>query len=113
MVVNAESAVQLAGPWSHRTVSANGSRFHIAEAGDGPLVLMLHGFPEFWYSWRHQIPALAEAGFRVIAPDLRGFGASEGGPPGWLTMEQHADDLAALLDEAQRGLAAIRRQLDR
>ena len=58
MAVNADSAVQLAGPWTHRTVSANGSRFHIAEAGDGPLVLLLHGFPEFWWAWRHQLPAL-------------------------------------------------------
>jgi pimeloyl-ACP methyl ester carboxylesterase len=61
MVVNAESAVQLAGPWSHRTVSANGTRFHIAEAGDGPLVLMLHGFPEFWWTWRHQLACLEGA----------------------------------------------------
>src|SRR5260370_28524557 len=80
MVVNAESAVQLAGPWSHRTVSANGTRFHIAEAGDGPLVLMLHGFPEFWWTWRHQLTWLPEAGFRAVAVDPRGYGGA-GKPP--------------------------------
>jgi len=53
---------------------------HIAEQGHGPLVLLLHGFPESWYSWRHQIPALADAGFRVVAPDLRGYGDSDAPP---------------------------------
>jgi pimeloyl-ACP methyl ester carboxylesterase len=58
----------------------NGVRHHFIEAneaGCGPLVVLLHGFPEFWYSWRHQIPALARAGFRVVAPDLRGYNQSE------------------------------------
>ncbi len=50
---------------------------HCVEAGQGPLVVLLHGFPEFWYSWRHQITALAEAGFRVVAPDMRGYNTSE------------------------------------
>src|SRR5438552_3168129 len=58
---------------SHRFATVNGVRLHYVEAGSGPLVLLLHGFPEFWYSWRHQIPALAAAGFRVLAPDLRGY----------------------------------------
>jgi pimeloyl-ACP methyl ester carboxylesterase len=49
---------------------------HLAEAGTGPLVVLLHGFPELWYSWRHQLPALADAGYRAIAPDLRGYGRS-------------------------------------
>ena len=62
MVVNAEAAVQIGGPWTHRSVSANGTRFHIAEAGDGPLVVLLHGFPEFWWTWRHQLAWLPEAG---------------------------------------------------
>jgi pimeloyl-ACP methyl ester carboxylesterase len=61
----------------HRTVEANGIRLHIAEEGDGPLVLLLHGFPECWYSWRHQFAPLAAAGFRVVAPDQRGFGHSD------------------------------------
>ncbi len=76
------SCVLLPGPWKHRTVTANGSRFHLAEAGpDGaPLVVLLHDYPEFWWAWRHQIPALAEAGYRVVAMDLRGFGASDKSP---------------------------------
>jgi pimeloyl-ACP methyl ester carboxylesterase len=62
---------------THRTIYANGLRFHIAESGQGPLVLLCHGFPECWYSWRHQLPALAEAGFHAVAPDMRGFGQTE------------------------------------
>ncbi len=64
-------------PWVHRFVEANGLRFHCVTAGEGPLVILLHGFPEFWYSWRHQIPALARAGFTVVAPDLRGYNDSD------------------------------------
>jgi epoxide hydrolase 4 len=52
-------------------------RLHYVEAGEGPLVLLLHGFPQFWYQWRHQIPALVEAGFRVVAPDMRGYNLSD------------------------------------
>ena len=55
---------------THRTVETNGIRMHIAEAGAGPLVMLCHGFPELWYSWRHQLAALAEAGFRAVAPDM-------------------------------------------
>ena len=54
-----------------------GVRLHYVEAGEGPLVVLLHGFPEFWYSWRHQIPALAQAGFHVVAPDMRGYDLSD------------------------------------
>ncbi len=54
-----------------------GVRLHCVEVGSGPLVVLLHGFPEFWYSWKHQLPALAEAGFRVVAPDLRGYNLSD------------------------------------
>jgi pimeloyl-ACP methyl ester carboxylesterase len=78
-----ESAVLVDGPWLHRTVDANGIRLHIAEAGTGPLVLLLHGFPEFWWSWRHQLVGLADAGYRVVAPDLRGYGASDKPPRGY------------------------------
>ena len=60
----------------HRTIQANNINLHIAEAGDGPLVVLCHGFPESWYSWRHQISVLADAGFRVVAPDQRGYGDS-------------------------------------
>jgi pimeloyl-ACP methyl ester carboxylesterase len=62
---------------SHRFVEANGIRIHIAEQGTGPLVLLCHGFPESWHSWRHQIPALAEAGFHAVAPDMRGYGQTD------------------------------------
>ena len=64
-------------------VAANGARFHVAVAGDGPLVLFLHGFPQFWWAWRHQLPALATAGYRAAAMDLRGFGASDKPPRGY------------------------------
>ena len=61
----------------HRTVETNGIRMHLAEQGEGPLVLLCHGFPESWYSWRHQLPALAEAGFHAAAPDMRGYGQTD------------------------------------
>src|ERR1700685_2097740 len=61
---------------THRNIEANGIRVHIAEQGSGPLVLMCHGFPESWYSWRHQLQALALAGFYAVAPDMRGYGDS-------------------------------------
>jgi pimeloyl-ACP methyl ester carboxylesterase len=67
----------------HRDVAANGARFHIAELGDGPLVLLLHGFPQFWWTWRHQLVALADAGFRAVAMDLRGVGGSDRTPRGY------------------------------
>lgn len=61
----------------HRTETVNGIQMHWVEAGDGPLVVLLHGFPEFWFGWRNQIPALAQAGYRVVAPDLRGYNESD------------------------------------
>ena len=77
------TSVLLPGPWAHRDVSANGVRLHAAEAGSGPLVVLLHGFPEFWWAWRAQLTGLAAAGFRVVAPDLRGYGASDKPPRGY------------------------------
>jgi epoxide hydrolase A/B len=62
---------------AHQFVTTNGIRMHYAEAGSGPLVLMCHGFPESWYSWRHQLGALAEAGFHAVAPDMRGYGQTD------------------------------------
>jgi pimeloyl-ACP methyl ester carboxylesterase len=62
---------------THRIIETNGIRLHVAEQGEGPLVILCHGFPECWYSWRHQLGALAQAGFRVVAPDLRGYGRSD------------------------------------
>jgi pimeloyl-ACP methyl ester carboxylesterase len=73
-VTPAGEAVLVDGPWTHREVSANGVRLHVAEAGTGPLVLLLHGFPEFWWGWRHQLVGLADAGFRVVAPTCAGMG---------------------------------------
>ncbi|XP_031497872.1 uncharacterized protein LOC116262552 [Nymphaea colorata] len=61
----------------HRTISTNGIQMHIAEKGSGPVVLLVHGFPELWYSWRHQILALADHGYHAVAPDLRGYGDTE------------------------------------
>jgi pimeloyl-ACP methyl ester carboxylesterase len=66
--------------FSHRVLAANDVRIHAVEAGNGPLVLLLHGFPESWYSWRHQLPALAGDGFRAVAIDVRGYGRSSSPP---------------------------------
>ncbi|RHA43087.1 alpha/beta fold hydrolase [Cellulomonas rhizosphaerae] len=75
------------GPWQHRFVAANGARFHAAVAGpddrDAPLVVLLHGVPQFWWAWRHQIPVLADAGYRVAALDVRGTGGSDKPPQGY------------------------------
>ena len=62
---------------THRTVETNGIRMHVAEQGTGPLVVLCHGFPESWYSWRHQLAALAGAGFHAVAPDMRGYGQTD------------------------------------
>jgi pimeloyl-ACP methyl ester carboxylesterase len=61
----------------HRTVETNGIRMHLAEQGSGPLVILCHGFPESWYSWRHQLAALSAAGFHAVAPDMRGYGQTD------------------------------------
>jgi len=61
----------------HRTLDVGEVRLHVAEAGSGPLVILLHGFPEFWYAWRRVLPALAREGFHVVAPDMRGYGRSD------------------------------------
>jgi epoxide hydrolase A/B len=66
-----------AADFTHRTLEANGIRIHLAEAGEGPLVVLCHGFPESWYSWRWQLKALAEAGFHAVAPDMRGYGETD------------------------------------
>lgn len=92
-------------PWSHRQAIVNGIRLHWVEQGSGPLVVLLHGFPEFWYSWRHQIPFLAER-FRVIAPDMRGYNLSEKPPTGY-DLDTLTDDVLALIHEAGEERAAI------
>jgi pimeloyl-ACP methyl ester carboxylesterase len=60
-----------------RRIATNGIELNVAEQGEGPLVLLLHGFPESWYSWRHQLAPLAEAGYHAVAPDMRGYGSSD------------------------------------
>lgn len=74
-------------------MSANGARFHLAEAGPdgGPLVVLLHGFPQFWWAWRHQLTGLADRGYRTVALDLRGYGASDKPPRGYDTITSAAD----------------------
>jgi pimeloyl-ACP methyl ester carboxylesterase len=86
-------------PITHRSIETNGITMHIAEQGHGPLVVLCHGFPELWYSWRHQIQALAEAGYRVVAPDQRGYGATD--QPAAIAdydIIHLTDDLVGLLD---------------
>jgi pimeloyl-ACP methyl ester carboxylesterase len=95
------SDIELPGPWAHRYLSANGARFHIAESrpaggAPSPLVVLLHGFPEFWWAWRHHLPRLAEAGFHAVAMDLRGYGASDKTPRGYDAMTL-ADDVAGVV----------------
>jgi pimeloyl-ACP methyl ester carboxylesterase len=72
-----QASTQAAGGVAHRTISTNGIRLHFVEQGEGPVVLLCHGFPELWYSWRHQLAALAAAGFRAVAVDMRGYGQSD------------------------------------
>ena len=96
-----ESTSREPTPWTHEQAVVNDVRLHYVAAGDedAPLVVLLHGFPEFWYSWRHQIPVLADAGFRVVAPDMRGYNRSE--KPrgvGSYRMDELVGDVAALVD---------------
>ena len=83
---------------THRSVQVNGITMHVAEAGEGPLVLLLHGFPELWYSWRHQLEALARAGYHAVAPDQRGYGQTDAPEaPDQYTMLHLAGDAVGLL----------------
>jgi len=66
----------VSGDVVHRQIAVNGVELHVAETGEGPLVLLLHGWPELWFSWRHQLPVLAAAGYHAVAPDQRGYGRS-------------------------------------
>jgi pimeloyl-ACP methyl ester carboxylesterase len=84
---------------THRFVETNGIRTHVAELGTGPLVLLCHGFPESWYSWRHQLTALAGAGFRAVAPDMRGYGQTDRPDPiDQYTLLHLVGDMLGLLD---------------
>src|SRR3954454_13532743 len=92
----------------HREFEVNGLRLHAAERGEGPLVLLCHGFPESWYSWRHQIAALAEAGFHAVAPDMRGYGKSDAPEAiDQYTIFHLVGDLVGLLDALEAASAVI------
>jgi pimeloyl-ACP methyl ester carboxylesterase len=91
-----DAAIYPPGPWTHRDIAANGARFHIVEMGTGPTVLFLHGFPTFWWSWRTQLVAVAQAGFHAVAMDLRGYGGSDHPPEGY-DPRTAADDVEAVL----------------
>ena len=83
----------------HRSVRTNGIDMHVAEAGEGPPVVLCHGFPELWYSWRHQLPALAEAGYHAVAPDQRGHGDTDApDDAAGYDILHLSDDLLGLLD---------------
>ena len=89
-------------------VETNGIRLRVATAGDGPLVILVHGFPESWYSWRHQIKALSEAGYRVAAPDVRGYGGSDRPHPvEAYDMESLTGDIAGLAHALSPGEKAV------
>lgn len=94
--------VDVEGPWTHRWVSANGARFHVAVSEpeqprpELPAVLFLHGFPQFWWAWRHQLSALASLGYRTMAMDLRGYGGSDKTPRGYDPMTLAADVAGAI-----------------
>ena len=84
---------------THHRAAVNGVEIHYVEAGRGPLVVLLHGFPEFWYSWRHQIQALSSSGLRVVAPDLRGYNESSKPPDaGDYRLKTIATDIISLIE---------------
>ena len=93
---------------THRFIDTNGIRMHIAEAGEGPLVVLCHGFPESWYSWRHQLVALAQAGFHAVAPDQRGYGQTDR-PEGieQYTLLHLVGDIVGLLDALGASTAVV------
>jgi pimeloyl-ACP methyl ester carboxylesterase len=93
---------------THRSVHASGIDIHLAEAGAGPAVVLLHGFPELWFSWRHQLRALAQAGYRAVAPDLRGYGRTTA-PPAVedYAMVHMAADVVGILDALGEDRAVV------
>ena len=86
---------------SHRFLQVNGLKLHVADIGleSSPAVIFLHGFPEIWYSWRHQMTAVANAGFRAIAPDFRGYGLSDSPlEPEKASYDDFVNDVVSILD---------------
>ena len=106
----AEIITAMDAGYEHVFISTNGIRLHAVQAGpeNGPLVILLHGFPEFWYGWRKQIGPLAEAGFRVLAPDMRGYNLSDK-PLGLdaYRLDVLAGDVAGLMDALGRSKASV------
>jgi pimeloyl-ACP methyl ester carboxylesterase len=104
------TTAESAAPWRERWISAGEVKLHAIEAGpeDGPLAILLHGFPEFWYAWRQQIAPLAAAGYRVLVPDQRGYNLSEK-PRGVAAygLDRLAGDVVGLLDDAGRETALV------
>jgi len=93
---------------TQRMIESNGISLNIAEQGEGPPVLLCHGFPESWYSWRHQIDALAAAGFHAVAPDMRGYGKSDRPEPiDQYTIFHLVGDLVGLLDALKAPTAVV------
>ena len=93
---------------THHRASLREGELHYVSAGSGPLVILLHGFPEFWFSWRHQIAALSRAGYRVVAPDMRGFNLS--GKPGGVAaydVDRLTADVCQLMDHLGEEHAAV------
>lgn len=92
-------AGEVSGEVLHRMINVNGIKMHVAEQGSGPVVLLIHGFPDLWYSWRHQMKALTKAGFHALAPDMRGYGETDAPPAANNYTAFHiVGDLIALLD---------------
>lgn len=93
---------------SHRFIETNGLRMHIAEQGVGPMVVLLHGFPECWHSWKAQISALTEAGYHVVAPDQRGYGQTDRPEASSSYTTFHlVGDLVGLLDALEEQQAIV------
>ncbi|MGV1004845.1 MAG: alpha/beta fold hydrolase [Candidatus Nanopelagicales bacterium] len=105
--IDPEDVIHAAGPWVHRDISANGARFHVCEAGTGPLVLLVHGFPMFWWTWRHTLPVLAEAGYRAVAMDLRGYGGSDHPPRGYDPFTVAADIAGVIRSLGERNAIIV------
>jgi pimeloyl-ACP methyl ester carboxylesterase len=93
------------GSWRHGYASTNGIQLHYVTQGEGDLVILLHGFPEFWYSWRHQIPALAQK-FRVVVPDMRGYNDSDKPDSGY-DLDTLTNDIRGLLDHFGAKIASV------
>lgn len=106
-MVNKEQDSNSQGP-THRFIETNGIRMHVAGQGEGPLVLLCHGFPELWYSWRHQLSALAAADFHAVAPDMRGYGQTDRPEAiDQYTLLQLVGDMVGLLDALGHETAVI------